>query len=832
MVARALAEGLPAAVTDAGQAPLVDHGRGPWAEDEESLACAMAVVEASGAFDRTMYLERHPEILERDRDPLEHYCRDGWRIMRNPHRDFDAWWYWSHYLDPAREAVEPLLHWLLVGRRGGLPGLPPHEQRRPTVLVPGSVRRACLVAGFDRDGLVDPTVVDYVRELSRFGDVFYLAACPLDDGELEKLAPWTADAWAVPHGSYDFGSYAMLASTLVGWDRLETYDEVLLVNDSCYLLRSLDEVFAAMERRECDWWGLQVTARHFDGGAGGRALPDVLAHPELFPSWQPDYDDYLHVGSYFLGLRRPVLTDPGFRRRLERVAPQRTKINIIYKYETGTTRYLLGRGFTLGLFVDDLLPYHPMYGPGAFDLVDRGLPVLKRGLLAQNPYDTPDLADWRQRVAASVPDVDPARLDAIDAHLRRVAPHDRLLRSARTRTLPDGTVEVPEVLRGPDVRRLDRTTAQRDDWWAFPVCAYSHTFTGNERAVFDLVRDDPDLTKVVLTRSRQVEVEGANVHVVPVLSPEGQELAARCRTAFIKHSPRRNIPYPLSPERHDFINLWHGIPLKRFGLASVDPGPRWQRVLNEHTRLRAVIASSRMDKLAMSSAFKPVLPERIWVTGLPRNDYIVCSPDRLPPDLAAQEQRLQDELRGRRLVLFLPTFKQDQEDSYHHFDEQQVAWLRAWCDRHDAVLGIREHMADRAHVYSRTLAPLSPIDLSSHRYPDLEVIYRSAAALVTDYSSCVVDFMLTGRPVLSFAYDLDRYEGRERGLFYPLEDVLPGPVCRTFDELAAGLDDLFRPRTAVEVDEYDWKRGLFFDHTDDSSSARVVDRVRALRLGA
>ena len=87
-------------------------------------------------------------------------------------------------------------------------------------------------------------------------------------------------------------------------------------------------------------------------------------------------------------------------------------------------------------------------------------------------------------------------------------------------------------------------------------------------------------------------------------------------------------------------------------------------------------------------------------------------------------------------------------------------------DRHNAVLGVREHMADRARTYWHQLAPLGSIDLSNRRFPDLEVLYRVADGLVSDYSSCLVDFLLTGRPVASFAYDLDRYSEQERGLFY------------------------------------------------------------------
>jgi CDP-glycerol glycerophosphotransferase (TagB/SpsB family) len=137
-------------------------------------------------------------------------------------------------------------------------------------------------------------------------------------------------------------------------------------------------------------------------------------------------------------------------------------------------------------------------------------------------------------------------------------------------------------------------------------------------------------------------------------------------------------------------------------------------------------------------------------------------------------------------------------------------------------------MADRAHTYSKMLAPLQPIDLSSRRYPDLEVLYRAADVLISDYSSCLVDFLMTGRRVISFAYDHDRYTSQERGLLYELESVLPGPVCRTFDDLVTALDHTLQPMTAEERDDYEWRRRIFFDHVDAGAARRLVTRVKGL----
>src|SRR5690606_34323005 len=107
------------------------------------------------------------------------------------------------------------------------------------------------------------------------------------------------------------------------------------------------------------------------------------------------------------------------------------------------------------------------------------------------------------------------------------------------------------------------------------------------------------------------------------------------------------------------------------------------------------------------------------------------------------------------------------------FSDQEKGFLRDWLQRNNAVLGIREHMADSVRVYSQQLAALNIVDLSDDSFPNVEILYRASAALITDYSSCFIDYMLTGKPSVSFAYDYDNYIGIERGAFYDLEFVFP-----------------------------------------------------------
>jgi CDP-glycerol glycerophosphotransferase (TagB/SpsB family) len=790
----------------------------------------------SELFDTAYYLGNNPDVAGSGENPLLHFCRTGWKELRNPSRDFDVWWYWSRHLDPSREDCNPLGHYQRIGRAAGFdarPGRNPAQRvgsghRHP---AGARVRRVCLFAGYDRDGIVDDYVVAYVRELARHADVHYLADCEMRPGELDKLAPHVVSAQACRHGEYDFGSYSRLIRQL-GWECIAGYDELLLVNDSCYLLRDLDEVFARMDARACDWWGLQATkgtiaTRSHPGNRFRQPIPMAAVRDSLLRDFEGEYQYDFHVGTYFVAYRAPVLSDAHFRRLLESVVPGQSKKALVLKYEVGLTRHLIARGHAFDTFIGSLYPFHPIFSNWHFHLLGQGFPLFKRYLLSENHYAVPGLHDWAERVREKVPAADTG---VIRRNLERVTDPERLHRNLHigNERLVDDLPVPDRLLDGEAFLAADRVTPKYRNWWAFPVCAFTGVFSGNERALFEEVKHDPAIRKIVLTRGRPVEVDGANVEVLPLESPQGQHRLMRAGNLFIKHSPTRNLVYPVSGDLHNIINLWHGIPFKRIGYASADMQDRLSRIADEHARCRAVIGSSKIDVLAMAAAFYPLSVNDVWNTGLPRNDFILRARERLPADFQEQIGRLEEMLGGRRLVLFMPTFRNAQEDAYYRFGGDEVAFLEDWLRRNNAVLGVREHMADDVRVYGRQLADLDCLDLADAAFPNVEVLYRVSSALVTDYSSCFIDYMLTGKPAVSFAYDYERYVGIERGAFYDLESVFPGPVCRTFTCLRAALEKLFDPVSTIDAARLEWKRAMFFDYVDDRSSWRVAERVRQL----
>jgi CDP-glycerol glycerophosphotransferase len=88
------------------------------------------------------------------------------------------------------------------------------------------------------------------------------------------------------------------------------------------------------------------------------------------------------------------------------------------------------------------------------------------------------------------------------------------------------------------------------------------------------------------------------------------------------------------------------------------------------------------------------------------------------------------------------------------------------------------------------------------------------------------DFSVTGKPMIFFAPDLDRYTTELRGAYFSLPDSSPGPVVVTTEAVVEALRDLGElERTYVERYRT-WRER--FNYLDDGRAAvRAVDALLA-----
>jgi CDP-glycerol glycerophosphotransferase len=204
-------------------------------------------------------------------------------------------------------------------------------------------------------------------------------------------------------------------------------------------------------------------------------------------------------------------------------------------------------------------------------------------------------------------------------------------------------------------------------------------------------------------------------------------------------------------------------------------------------------------------------------TGYPRNDVLNA------PDADQRRAAVRRELGiadGTTAVLYTPTWRDDSvfgEGVPDHALALDVAeFARRLGEDHVLLLRLHSMVLDRLELPAG--APV--VDVSGH--PQVSDLYLAADLMVTDYSSTMFDFAVTGKPLLFFTYDLDYFQGTLRGFYFDLEDVAPGPMLATSDEVLTAIGDIAAV-TSEHAGAYARFQETFTSLEDGHATDRVVD---------
>ena len=80
----------------------------------------------------------------------------------------------------------------------------------------------------------------------------------------------------------------------------------------------------------------------------------------------------------------------------------------------------------------------------------------------------------------------------------------------------------------------------------------------------------------------------------------------------------------------------------------------------------------------------------------------------------------------------------------------------------------------------------SVVDVS--HWDDAIELMCAADILITDYSSIVFDWYCSKKPVIYYVPDLEEYENQTRGVYFNIENINCGPICKNEEELFENLD--------------------------------------------
>lgn len=238
--------------------------------------------------------------------------------------------------------------------------------------------------------------------------------------------------------------------------------------------------------------------------------------------------------------------------------------------------------------------------------------------------------------------------------------------------------------------------------------------------------------------------------------------------------------YFIKKEGQVYLNTWHGTPLKAMGRIV----PQREYALGNVQR-NFLIADYLLyqndfsrDAFLTDYMIKDIYQGTTLVCGYPRN----CAFFRKD-----RYHQIRNELKieGKQVIAYMPTWR----GLLHHKETaKQLELLGGYFTRIDNMLTDSQLIYVKLHPYVK-----DQVDYSGYKhikaFPAEYESYDFLSAtdtLITDYSSIMFDYGVTGRSIILFTYDREEYKGG-RGLYFELE-ALGLPIADTVEELIEELN--------------------------------------------
>jgi CDP-glycerol glycerophosphotransferase len=275
-------------------------------------------------------------------------------------------------------------------------------------------------------------------------------------------------------------------------------------------------------------------------------------------------------------------------------------------------------------------------------------------------------------------------------------------------------------------------------------------------------------------------------------------------------------PYFRKATGQVYLQTWHGTPLKRLG-----------RDILSNNLTKSYLDTMDREAAAWDYLISPnpfcteVFPScfgyqgEILETGYPRND-------KLSTATAAERQRIRESIgvsdSSVTLVMYAPTWRDYSRTATGNW--QPVFYLDENIELPDGFkLIYRGH--SNTHEAHKDGGTDRFIDVT--RYPNITDLYLAADALITDYSSVMFDYTVTGKPIIFLTPDLERYRA-ERGFYFDFEAEAPGPILVDEAGVLKALKSLEEISTNYQTKYRNWQ--LKFDaHEDGKAASRVIAKV-------
>ena len=340
-------------------------------------------------------------------------------------------------------------------------------------------------------------------------------------------------------------------------------------------------------------------------------------------------------------------------------------------------------------------------------------------------------------------------------------------------------------------------------------------FSDNPRAMWERLRDRPGFEHVWLAHEAHRHTFPEGTDLVDVDSPgaatvlEAADLVVANTHTEVEWSKRAGTTY---------LQTWHGTPLKRIHRDVLwAPEGRLDRLDKDIERWDLLLSPNAASTPLLRQAFQ--YDGDVLESGYPRNDLLTSARASQVRERVRRELGVADDAT---VVLYTPTWRDQEAFAEGAPPLPLLLDVAAFAEGlgEDHVLLVRAHNL----VTGRSEVAQVPNVLDVSLVPDVAELYCAADVLLTDYSSTMFDFVITGRPIVFFVPDLDHFRDAVRGFYFDLVPIAPGPLARSTEEVIEALRDLPSVQTA-HADRYETFRSTYAHLEDGHATDRALSRL-------
>ena len=256
-----------------------------------------------------------------------------------------------------------------------------------------------------------------------------------------------------------------------------------------------------------------------------------------------------------------------------------------------------------------------------------------------------------------------------------------------------------------------------------------------------------------------------------------------------------------------FVNLWHGvgpksmIPIGNELPNTTVPGARLSSdilINNDDGIINKII---KPVKYFFKAPFRELFEEYYGMVcpGQPFRD-IVANPWKIPenaqlacgyPRNITMYENIEKEVTEYK-ILYAPTYRWKPETEQFMVKDfiKNLDKINNLLEKIDAVMYLRLHPHTWRNYTSRiknAIAVYPRIEVSDEK--DIYASLYEYSQIITDYSSIGYDFLITQKPVIYFAFDLDTFEKEETTFNMPYKENCAGDVTKTWEETIFSIEE-------------------------------------------